>query len=216
MIDQCTVSKIDGQGNSHRCRREPSHSGEHRFSLTYCPATQGDCEQACVGSNCNRIEKPFSAEVADVLAEAAKAPCNHVSPTPGVLCTLHLAHEGMHANHDKLTSWPTEDQKHRWAEGAVFSPRGNGGTCTQSILCPLADGHEGVCQQAPGGYCADPIKPDYYHGTTVDDFIAEFNLGFRLGSVIKYIARHEHKAKIQDLKKAQWYLAREIEKLEGK
>lgn len=160
MTDLCTVSKIDGQGNSHRCRREPSHSGEHRFSLTYCPATQGDCDKACVGSNCNRIEKPFSVEVADVLAEA----------------------------------------------------RHNAGTCPLSIECVLAEGHSGICELLPDR----AITPDYYHGTTVDDFIAEFKLGFRLGSVIKYIARHEHKAKIQDLKKAQWYLAREIEKLEAK
>jgi hypothetical protein len=121
----------------------------------------------------------------------------------------------MHANQKKMSSWPTDDQKHRWAEGAVFSPRGNGGTC-KNILCPLKEGHEGVCQTSPGGYCADPIKPDYYHGTTVDDFIEEFKLGFRLGSVVKYIARHEHKDKVQDLKKAKWYLEREIQKLENK
>jgi hypothetical protein len=128
----------------------------------------------------------------------------------------------MHANKAKMSSWPTDEQRHRWAEGAVFSPRSNGGTCTQDILCTLADGHEGVCQQSPNGYVGgrleffDPIKPDYYHGTAVDDFIAEFKLGFRLGSVIKYIARHEHKDKVKDLKKALWYLTREIEKLEGK
>jgi hypothetical protein len=33
--------------------------------------------------------------------------------------------------------------------------------------------------------------------------------------VIKYVARAEHKgAELQDLKKAQWYLNREIEKME--
>jgi hypothetical protein len=190
-VATCPISRIDGEGNKHPCRRNHGHSGDHRYSLTYCPATQGDCEQACVGSNCNRIEKPFSVEVSAALAEASKAlPCGHISPIgPSMLCDLALGHEGMHANGPKKSSWPTDGQVMKWAEEVM---------------------HE--LHEVP----QDPIKPDYYHGTTVDDFIAEFKLGFRLGSVIKYVARHEHKDKIQDLKKAQWYLAREIEKLEGK
>lgn len=94
--------------------------------------------------------------------------------------------------------------------------RHNAGTCSLSMDCVLAEGHSGVCELLPSVKEDKAINPDYYHGTTVDDFIEEFKLGFRLGSVIKYIARHEHKDKIRDLKKAQWYLAREIKKLEGK
>ena len=49
--------------------------------------------------------------------------------------------------------------------------------------------------------------------------IEAWELGFNLGNTVKYIARVEHKgASIQDLKKAAWYLAREIEnreKLDG-
>jgi|WetSurMetagenome_2_1015567.scaffolds.fasta_scaffold152371_1 hypothetical protein len=188
MIEQCNVSKIDGEGNAHRCRKYPSHPGEHRFSMVYCPATKGDCEQACVGSNCNRIEKPFSVEVSDALTEAAKdLPCGHVSPIgPSMLCARPLGHDGMHENFAQKSAWPTDAQNSKWAA-------------------------EAAQEQA-----RDPIKPDYYHGTAVDDFIAEFKLGFRLGSVIKYVARHEHKDKIQDLKKALWYLSKEIEKLEEK
>lgn len=56
-------------------------------------------------------------------------------------------------------------------------------------------------------------------GIEVIDFIEDKGLGFNLGNVVKYIARNglkkskgksvEEKA-LEDLKKAQWYLAREI------
>ena len=45
--------------------------------------------------------------------------------------------------------------------------------------------------------------------------IEAWRLGFCLGNVVKYISRAGKKgSKVEDLKKAQWYLAREIEKLE--
>jgi hypothetical protein len=45
--------------------------------------------------------------------------------------------------------------------------------------------------------------------------IEAWQLNFCLGNVIKYINRAGKKgSKLEDLKKAQWYLAREIEKLE--
>jgi len=41
--------------------------------------------------------------------------------------------------------------------------------------------------------------------------IEAWGLGFCLGNAVKYIARHEHKgAPLEDLKKARWYLDREI------
>lgn len=44
--------------------------------------------------------------------------------------------------------------------------------------------------------------------------IEAWELGFNLGNVIKYISRSGKKgSKLEDLKKAQWYLNREIEKL---
>ena len=49
----------------------------------------------------------------------------------------------------------------------------------------------------------------------VIDVIEDWNLNFRLANTIKYIARHEHKGKpLEDLKKALWYLQREIDKHE--
>lgn len=64
---------------------------------------------------------------------------------------------------------------------------------------------------------SDAVNPSHYHGTTVDDFIEEFKLGFRLGNAIKYIARHQEKGTpLQDLEKAAWYLNREIERMKLK
>jgi len=60
--------------------------------------------------------------------------------------------------------------------------------------------------------------PNHYHPDTVEaiEVIEAWNLSFNLGNVIKYIARCEHKEnKEQDLKKALFYLQRELEKLDS-
>ena len=46
------------------------------------------------------------------------------------------------------------------------------------------------------------------------DFIEAKSLNYNLGNVVKYITRADHKGnKLEDLQKAQWYLAREIQNL---
>lgn len=62
---------------------------------------------------------------------------------------------------------------------------------------------------------ADPIRPGHYRGDLVMRIIEKFDLGFRLGNVVKYLLRHKNKSGIEDLKKARWYLEREISFLEG-
>jgi hypothetical protein len=66
---------------------------------------------------------------------------------------------------------------------------------------------------------ADPINhpPHYTHGGMEPiDAIESWQLGFCLGNVVKYVARAGHKGdRLEDLKKARWYLEREIKKLEG-
>ena len=53
-------------------------------------------------------------------------------------------------------------------------------------------------------------------GIETIDFIDAKQLGYNLGNVIKYVSRADHKDnKVEDLKKAQWYLNREISKLTG-
>lgn len=55
--------------------------------------------------------------------------------------------------------------------------------------------------------------PHYNHGKfEVVEVIKDWKLNFNLGSVIKYIARADHKGnREQDLQKALWYLKKEIE-----
>lgn len=65
---------------------------------------------------------------------------------------------------------------------------------------------------------ADPINhPGHYTQSDIEpiDVIEAWGLGFHLGNVVKYIARAEHKGcSVQDLKKAAWYLNREIQRRE--
>ena len=63
--------------------------------------------------------------------------------------------------------------------------------------------------------------PTHYGGEDntyeVIKVIEAWTLGFCLGNAVKYIARHLHKgAPLEDLKKARWYLDREITAREGK
>ena len=60
--------------------------------------------------------------------------------------------------------------------------------------------------------------PEHYGGSDSTyeaiKVIEAWELGFCLGNVIKYISRAGKKeSRIDDLKKAQWYLTREIEKV---
>ena len=51
------------------------------------------------------------------------------------------------------------------------------------------------------------------------EVIEDWQLGFNLGNTVKYISRAGHKDKsktVEDLKKALWYLEREIKKIEDK
>ena len=61
-------------------------------------------------------------------------------------------------------------------------------------------------------------SPSHYsEGRSLEtiDVIEDWGLGFHLGNAVKYIARAGRKDDIlQDLRKAQWYLNREIENLE--
>lgn len=66
----------------------------------------------------------------------------------------------------------------------------------------------------------DPVNnPKHYtsHPSGVECIQVTEHFGFNLGNVIKYLWRAEDKgAPLEDLKKARWYLDREIQKREGK
>lgn len=57
--------------------------------------------------------------------------------------------------------------------------------------------------------------PSHYNIGKIEviDAIESWGLNFSLGNAVKYIARADHKGKpIEDLKKARWYIEREIER----
>lgn len=59
--------------------------------------------------------------------------------------------------------------------------------------------------------------PPHYrdNGSGVECITVVEHMTFNLGNAVKYIWRHDSKGNpIEDLKKAQWYLAREISRLE--
>lgn len=63
----------------------------------------------------------------------------------------------------------------------------------------------------------DINHPSHYTQGTIEviDYIEDKKLGYRLGNVVKYVSRAGHKDDaIKDLKKARWYLNREIAKRE--
>ena len=61
------------------------------------------------------------------------------------------------------------------------------------------------------------ISPSHYNQHTYQpiNVIEDWNLGFCLGNVIKYIARHKSKGKNDDLQKALFYLVRHILTISG-
>jgi len=60
----------------------------------------------------------------------------------------------------------------------------------------------------------DPVNPRHYDHLPVQAIDITENFSFCLGNVIKYVWRHQYKNGLEDLKKAQWYLSREIKRLE--
>lgn len=60
----------------------------------------------------------------------------------------------------------------------------------------------------------DPVNhPEHYKvgGIETIDFIEAKKLNYNIGNVVKYLTRADHKGnKLEDLRKAQWYLTREI------
>ena len=64
----------------------------------------------------------------------------------------------------------------------------------------------------------DPVaRPHHYTFGSIEviDAIEAWELGFHLGNVVKYVARASHKGRyVEDLRKARWYLDRELQRHE--
>jgi len=73
--------------------------------------------------------------------------------------------------------------------------------------------HTPGSNNCPGCVPDDPINPKHYTDSAVEPIVAieAWNLGFCLGNAVKYIARAGRKGdRLEDLRKARWYLDREI------
>lgn len=84
---------------------------------------------------------------------------------------------------------------------------------TCGIVFPLGDNH--LCDTAKKN---DPVnRPTHYtqHPSGIECIQITEHMGFNLGNALKYIWRCDLKADaIEDLKKARWYIDREIAKRE--
>ena len=63
---------------------------------------------------------------------------------------------------------------------------------------------------------SDPINPKHYTELKISplEYIEANEFNWSIGNVIKYVSRYKRKNGVEDLKKALWYLEREINRLE--
>ena len=105
--------------------------------------------------------------------------------------------------HDEKKRKQTKKAKPTWVSTAFV-------TSNESIIKKLDAG-------ANGTSVVDMVNhPPHYKvgGIETIDFIEAKKLNYNLGNVVKYVSRADHKSRrVEDLKKAKWYLEREIEKL---
>lgn len=87
---------------------------------------------------------------------------------------------------------------------------------TDKVRWPIV-GEEGSTEKVLGSN--DPVHhPNHYTSGSIEtwDYIVDQNLGYLLGNVVKYVSRAGKKdpaLQLQDLEKAQAYLAREIKRV---
>jgi hypothetical protein len=68
------------------------------------------------------------------------------------------------------------------------------------------------------GDMADNVNhPKHYnsHPSGVECITVVEHMNFNIGNAIKYLWRTDHKNGLEDLKKARWYIDREIQRVEG-
>ena len=102
----------------------------------------------------------------------------------------------------------------KWYKGDAF--------CIESMLKDMTDKEFFKFLEQCEPDKVDAINhPAYYTDGKIEvsDFIADKNLNFFRGNVVKYVARAGKKnaeTEVEDLQKARWYIDREIERLGGK
>jgi hypothetical protein len=73
----------------------------------------------------------------------------------------------------------------------------------------------GEAQEVGGAVNAVNHPPHYNaHPSGIEGIVIFEHFNFNVGNAIKYLWRSDHKNGIEDLRKAAWYVDREIERLE--
>lgn len=107
--------------------------------------------------------------------------------------------QSVYQRRTKLKSAASKSKQDKWAKSNRPS------TLVPSAVMSMAE------------YVDDVVNhPSHYKvgGIETIDFIEAKDLGYHLGNVIKYISRADHKdEKLENLKKAQWYLNRAVANL---
>ena len=156
-----------------------------------------------------QIRKYVAANPKVKSAEIAKA----VGVTPAYVATVmwtakKKAKVAKVAKKAKLTL-----PKSNWEQLGLFSSNKSLG----QLAYEAGKGVAKIRMEGDRGEQTDAVNhPAHYKvgGIETIDFIEAKKLNYRLGNVIKYLTRADHKGnKLEDLKKAQWYLEREIESL---
>lgn len=115
--------------------------------------------------------------------------------------------------------WTTETATTTTVEDSVFClPCGGCGVVLLNgldVKCEYCGGTGFVLmQQTKEEQMSDTVNhPMHYNKGKIEpiDAIEDWKLSFNLGNTVKYIARAPHKAnQVEDLKKAYWYLTREL------
>ena len=187
-----------------------------------CPDCGGDCLkgfEAWLGLECEAEESPPADNKAEKLSKKLE--------------TVFMT------NGDKIKSMDNAELAKVLCQSKEFSKCNYCSYCPSDIFCKESciDGIEAWLESPteenqPADKHVDLHKvadevtrdnvnhPDHYnHGKIeVVDFIEDQHLGFHLGNAVKYISRAGRKdpaRTVEDLRKAAWYLNRQIERLEG-
>ena len=158
-----------------------------------------------------------SAQIRNYVAKHPKAKSSDVAKAIGVT-TAYVATVMWTAKKKAKVAKVAKKAKPKWEQLGLFSSDKSLGQLAYEAGVGMAKARmEGQRQIEMFEPKADPVNnPAHYTvgGIETIDFIEAKKLGYNLGNVIKYLTRADHKGnKMEDLRKAQWYLTREINSL---
>ena len=158
-----------------------------------------------------------SAQIRNYVAKHPKAKSSDVAKAIGVT-TAYVATVMWTAKKKAKVAKVAKKAKPKWEQLGLFSSdKSLGQLAYEAGVARAKLRMEGDRQIEMFEPKPDPVNnPAHYTvgGIETIDFIEAKQLGYNLGNVIKYLTRADHKGnKMEDLRKAQWYLTREINSL---